>query len=209
MKNIKLLLVFAVLFAACSGRTKKVIVYANSDADINEQTKTITQKDDEGHLDKEIQFNTGDKVTIKVVQKDGSTANVEIPEGGYYILNAKAKDTIIGGYQKYSTPAQANRVMSQDELKHDIDSLKQLVVGQNANATNRTFFIPPNTATKITANTDTTIVGPYHRMTSIEQQGDKEPEVYRFFSVKEVRETIDKLQKLTGSDSTTNNEPSK
>jgi len=67
MKNMKLLLVFAILFAACSGRTKKIIVYANSDADINEQTKTITQKDDEGHLDKEIQFNTGDKVAIKVV----------------------------------------------------------------------------------------------------------------------------------------------
>jgi hypothetical protein len=43
-------------------------------------------------------------------------------------------------------------------------------------------------------------------MTSIEQKGNKEPEVYRFYSVKEVRETIDKLQKLTGSDSTTNNE---
>ena len=197
---------FSVLFVACSGHTKKVIVYANNEADINDQTKTITQKDNEGHLDKEIQFNTGDKVTIKIIQKDESTANIDIPEDGYYILNAKAKDTIVGGYQKYSTPEEANRVISQEELKHNIDSLQQLITGQNTNVTNHTFFIPPNTAAKITANTDATIVGPYHGMTSIEQKGNKEPEVYRFYSVKEVRETIGKLQKLTGSDSTTNNE---
>src|SRR4051812_27939349 len=201
--NYQLLLVFSILFAACSGHIKKVIVYANSDADINDNTKTITQKDNEGHLDKEIEFNTGDKVSIKVIQKDGSTSNVEIPEGGYYILNAKAKDTIVGGYQKYSTPEEANRMISQDELKRNIDSLQQMINGQNTNAATRTYFIPPNTATKITANTDATIVGPYHRMTSIEKNGDKAPEVYRFYSVSEVRETIGKLQKLTGDSTTT------
>ena len=95
MKNFRLFFVLSILLAACSGHVKKVIVYANSDADINDQTKTITQKDNEGHLDKEIQFNTGDKVTIKVTQKDGSTANIDLPEDGYYVLNEKAKDTII------------------------------------------------------------------------------------------------------------------
>ena len=205
----RLLLVSAILFASCSGHTKKVIVYANTDADINDNTKTITQKDNEGHLDKEIQLNTGDKVTIKVIQKDGSTANIDIPEGGYYILNVKAKDTIVGGYQKYSTPEEANRMMTQDQLKHNIDSLNQMINGKNTNATNKTYFIPPNTATKITANTDATIVGPYHRMTSVEQNGSEAPEVYRFYSVKEVRETIDKLQKLTGGDSTANKEEPK
>ena len=99
--------------------------------------------------------------------------------------------------------------MSQEELKHDIDSLQHLVTGQNASAASRAFFIPPNTATKITANTDATIIGPFHQMTSIEQKGNEAPEVYRFYSVKEVRETIDKLQKLTGTDSTANNEEPK
>jgi hypothetical protein len=206
--TLRLVLLSSVLFAACSSHTKKAIVYANTDADINDQTKTITQKDNEGHLDKEVQFNTGDKVVIKVVQKDGSNASVELPDDGYYIINVKAKDTIVGGYQKYSSPQEANRVMSQEELKHNIDSLRQMILGQNTNPANRTYFIPPNTAQKITANTDATIVGPYHRMTSVEKQGDKEPEVYRFYSVKEVRETVDKLQKLT-SDSTTNGEKPK
>jgi hypothetical protein len=174
------------------------MVYANNDVAINEDAKTITQKDNEGHVDKEIEFKTGDKVQLKVQQKDGSTSNIEIPEDGYYIVNVKAKDTIVGGYQKYSTQQEANRIITQEELKRSIDSLRQMVEGKNTSAANRTFFIPPNTAAKISSNTDATVIGPYHRMTSMEQQGNKEPEVYRFYSVKEVRETIDKLMQHTG-----------
>ena len=36
-------------------------------------------------------------------------------------------------------------------------------------------------------------------MTSIAKTGDEEPEVYRFYSISEVRETIAKLEKLTGA----------
>jgi hypothetical protein len=184
------------LFMAC--HNKKIIVYANSDVAINEDAKTITQKDNEGHVDKEIDYKTGDKVDLKVQQKDGSTSNIEIPEDGYYIVNVKAKDTIVGGYQKYSTQQEANRIITQEELKRSIDSLQHMVEGKNTSAATRTFFIPPNTAAKISSNTDATVIGPYHRMTSMEQQGNKEPEVYRFYSVKEVRETIDKLMQHTG-----------
>lgn len=191
---------FAILFAACSNNAKKVIVYANNEVSINEDARTITQKDTEGHVDKEIQFNSGGEVDLKVQQKDGSQATIALPEPGYYIANIKAKDTIVGGLQKYSTPEAANRVMTQEELHHNIDSLQLMIQGKNTNEANHTFFILPNTAAKITANLDATIVGPYHRMTSIEKQGDKEPEVYRFYSVREVRETIEKLKKLTGEE---------
>jgi hypothetical protein len=196
--NHALIFAAAILFASCGGNVKKVIVYANHDADINQDTKAITQKDDEGHIDKELDYTSGGKVELKVQQKDGTSTTLEIPDAGYYIINAKAKDTIIGGYQKYSTPEEANRMITQDELKHDIDSLQQMIEGKNTSAANKTFFIPPNTVAKITSNPDATIVGPYHRMTSIEKQGDKEPEVYRFYSISEVRETLAKLQKLTG-----------
>ncbi len=189
---------FTALLASCKGHTKKIIVFANHDVVINQDAKTITQKDDEGHVANDIEYKTADKVELKVQQKDGSTSNIEIPEDGYYIVNIKAKDTIIGGYQKYSTSQEANRVMTQEELKRNIDSLQQMAEGKNTSAANRTFFILPNTATKITANTEATIVGPYHGISSIEKQGNEEPEVYRFYSIKEVRETIDKLQKLTG-----------
>lgn len=188
----------AVLLAACGSRTKKIIVYANNDVAIDENTKTIVQKDTEGHVDKEVQFSSGGEVDVKVQQKDGSQSTIALPESGYYVVNVKAKDTIIGGLQKYSKPEDANSVMTQDELHHNIDSLEQMIQGKNTNEANQTFFILPNTAAKFTSNTDATVVGPYHRMTSIEQKGSEAPEVYRFYSIREVRETIDKLKKLTG-----------
>lgn len=187
----------AVLFASCSGHTKKVIVYANNDAVINEEAKTVVNKDNTGHLDKTLLYSTGDKVTINVTFMDGKTAAIDLPEDGYYIVNTKAKDTIVGGWQKFSTPEEANRVMTQEELKHNIDSLKQMVAGANISAASRTYFILPGAAAKITANSNAEIIGPYHRITSIAKVGDEEPEVYRFYSIGEVRETIGKLEKLT------------
>jgi hypothetical protein len=199
MRNIFLVAGFAgLLLTSCSGGSKKIIVYTNNDAVINEEAKTITQKDTDGHVEKNLNYSGGDKITLGIKLLSGEQ-NIDIPGAGYYIVNAKARDTIIGGFQKYSTPEEANRVMTQEELAHNIDSLKQMIAGANTNAVNKTFFILPYTAAKISDNEDAFIVGPYHRMTSIEKVGDKDPEVYRFYSVREVRETIGKLEKLTGA----------
>ena len=122
---------------------EKIIVYANNSAAINEEAKTVVNKDNTGHIDKTFTYNSGDKVTINITFMDGKTVAVDIPEDGYYIVNTKARDTIIGGYQKYSTPQEANRIMTQDELKHNIDSLKQMVTGANTSAANRTFLFFP------------------------------------------------------------------
>jgi hypothetical protein len=187
-----------VLFAACGSRTKKIILYANNNVVIDENAKTIVQKDVDGHVDKEIQFSSGGEIDLKVQQKDGGQSTIALPESGYYIVNVKTKDTIVGGLQKYSTPEKANRVMTQEELQHNIDSLEQMIQGKNTNEANHTFFILPNSAARFTENTNATVVGPYHRLTTIEQKGSKAPEVYRFYSIHEVRETIDKLKKLTG-----------
>lgn len=199
MKKIySLLLIAGCLAAGCSNNGKKIIVYGNNDIAYDEASKTFTQKDTSGHVEKEIDDLSG-KITFTVKEFPSGSATIDLPDPGYYIVNLKARDTIIGGLQKYSTQEEANRVMTQAELAHNIDSLKQMVAGHNENAANKTFFILPNTATKITDNMDATIVGPYHRMTSVEQTGDKAPEVYRFYSIHEVRETIEKLEKLTGN----------
>ena len=184
------------LVSACNSHTKRILVFANNEVVIDEEAKTITQKDTIGHVDKEINYSTGDKVEL-TIKSPGSENKIEIPEDGYYIVNLKAKDTIIGGYQKFSTPEEANRVMTQEDLKHNIDSLQQMIENKNVSAASRTFYILPNTAVKITSNTESFIVGPYHRMTSIEKMDGQEPEVYRFYSIREVRETIDKLVALT------------
>ncbi len=187
------------MLASCTSHTKKVIIYANSKAEISEAAKTITNKDNTGHVDQTYTYSTGDALTFTVQPMEGSAYTIEVPEDGYYIVNTKAKDTIIGGFQKYSTPEEANRMMTQDDLKRNIDSLKQMVAGTNISAANRTFYILPGKAAKITDNVQAEIVGPYHRMTSIAKTGDEEPEVYRFYSISEVRETIAKLEKLTGA----------
>lgn len=187
------------MLASCTSHTKKVIIYANSKAEISEAAKTITNKDNTGHVDQTYTYSTGDALTFTVQPMEGAAYTIEVPEDGYYIVNTKAKDTIIGGFQKYSTPEEANRMMTQDDLKRNIDSLKQMVAGTNISAANRTFYILPGKAAKITENVQAEIVGPYHRMTSIAKTGDEEPEVYRFYSISEVRETIAKLEKLTGA----------
>jgi len=198
MRNILILVVLTGTFiTACNSSSQKLIVYSNNGAIIDEAAKVITIKDTFGHNDKEIKF-SGDRTSLKVKLSSGEQ-DIAIEGTGYFIVNAKARDTIIGGFQKYSTPEEANRVMTQEELARNIDSLKQMITGSNTNAANKTFFILPYTAAKITDNTDAFIVGPYHRMTSIAKEGDKEPEVYRFYSVREVRETIGKLEKLTGA----------
>lgn len=187
------------MLASCTSHTKKVIIYANSKAEISEAAKTITNKDNTGHVDQTYTYSTGDALTFTVQPMEGAAYTIEVPEDGYFIVNTKAKDTIIGGFQKYSTPEEANRMMTQDDLKRNIDSLKQMVAGTNISAANRTFYILPGKAAKITDNVQAEIVGPYHRMTSIAKTGDEEPEVYRFYSISEVRETISKLEKLTGA----------
>ena len=78
-----------------------------------------------------------------------------------------------------------------------LDSLQLLSEGKNVSEKNRNFFILPNQAVKITENTKAMIVGPYHHMTSAETVDGKAPEVYQFYSIKEIREMILKLQVLT------------
>lgn len=199
MKNILLFAGIAVIFlVSCSSSSQDLFVYTNNGATIDEASKVITVKDTFGHNDKEIKFSGADKKTLTVKLSSGDQS-INIEGSGYFIVNAKARDTIIGGFQKYSTVQEANRIMTQEELARNIDSLKQMIVGANTNAANKTFFILPYTAAKVSDNEDAFIVGPYHRMTSIEKVGDKDPEVYRFYSIKEVRETIGKLEKLTGA----------
>jgi hypothetical protein len=105
-------------------------------------------------------------------------------------------DTIIGSYQKYSDPSKTIPVMSQVELKHRIDSLQQLMEGRNVSEANKNFFILPKYAAHITSNTEAEVVGPYHQMRSAAKVDGKEPEIYRFWSIKEIREIVTKLQVL-------------
>jgi hypothetical protein len=98
---------------------------------------------------------------------------------------------------QYTDPKLKKNVTTQADLKHDIDSLQQLTEGKNISAANHNFYLLPHTATKFTNNLEAQVVGPFHKMTSAEMVDGKMPEVYRFYSIKEIRETIAKLTVLT------------
>jgi hypothetical protein len=194
MKNIIVSLFAILLFASCVNNLKRVVVMSKGAAEFDEATKTIKAKDGTGHEEKLVSL-TDASVSLQLDAPAGKTS-IELKEKGLYILNVK-NDTIIGSYQNYTAPALQKNIMTQDDLKLKIDSLQQLTTGKNISAANRNFFILPNQAAKITENVDAIIVGPYHQMRSAEKVDGKDPEVYRFYSIREIRETIGKLEALT------------
>jgi hypothetical protein len=196
MNKIFALMAASILLIACSKNQKRVIVYTKGKTSVNEAEKLISIKDGgSGNDEKIIDYNSAEKVvlTLNGLEKPST---VDIAENGLYVLNAKA-DTIIGSFQLYGAPKENSTVITQEMLKKQIDSLQQLTVGKNITAANRNFFVLPYSAVKISNNIDAFVVGPYHQMTSIAKEEGKEPEVYRFYSIKEVREIIEKLTKLT------------
>ena len=192
MKKIMVLLSAVIVLAACSD--KKMVVMSKGPAEVNTDAKSIKAIDGSGHEEKEITLGAG-KVVFKLNTPAGE-ATVELLENGLYIVNVK-NDTIIGSYQKYSDPKLAPNMVTQEALKQQIDSLQLLSEGKNVSAANRNFYLLPNQAVKISDNTKAMVVGPYHRIRSAEKVDGKDPEVYRFFSIKEIRENIAKMQALT------------
>lgn len=198
MKFSALLIAATFVFASCSNNQKKILVLNKGRGTVDIEKQTVKIKDGAGSEEHDMVYNTGDKVSIKV-KADDKEATIEIPENGYYLLNAK-NDTIIGSLQNYSeqkaTP-DTFTVITQEMIKKSIDSLIALTEGKNVSAANKNYYILPFTAAKVTDNVNATIVAPYHNITTIEKEGDKKPEVYRFYSIKEIREKIEKQKAMT------------
>ena len=86
-----------------------------------------------------------------------------------------------------------NGALSTPELvKKTVDSLAQLTTGSNVNAANKNYFLLPNKIIKVTTTTNAKIYGPY---TTIPSGFDATtvPELYKFYTNKEIREIMDKL----------------
>lgn len=194
MKKIFLFIAIAGMLASCKNTSKKVIVMSKGDPVINTNAKTITSTDGAGHTEKMFIVGGGDH-SFKLTTPAGE-GTVEMKESGLYVVNAKS-DTIIGSYQRYTEASKANATITQEDLARRIDSLHLLLEGKNVSAANRNFYILPKTAVKISDNIEADVVGPYHQMTSVAKVDGKEPEVYRFYSIKEIREIVAKLQALT------------
>lgn len=184
-----------VLFASCSSGEKKVMVLTRSGSTVDESSKTITATNASGSESKEILLTDADKVTLQV-KNDGKETPIEIPTNGAYFLNA-TKDTIVGSYAAYSAPRTTRDTIWQETIKRSIDSLTQLIEGKNVSAANRNFFVLPFTAVKVSDNAKAIVVAPFHQMTSVTKEEGKDPEVYRFYTVTEIREKIAKQTEAT------------
>jgi hypothetical protein len=194
MKNIAVVLSAFILLSSCAGNNKRIYVMSKGPAQYDEAANTISAKDGRGHEEKIINISSAD-VALKLNGPTGE-ASVNFKENGLYVINIK-NDTIIGSKQNYVSPKLQKDMMTQDELKVKIDSLYQLTEAKNINAANHNFFILPNQAVKITDNLEAIIVGPFHQMTTAARVDGVEPEVYRFYSIREIRETIIKLEGFT------------
>lgn len=197
LRNIGLITIMGIFLAACStNNTKKIMIVATGNIDVNMDAKTITLSGGAGSNDKTVDFNVAGPLMLTLKDEDGKSSAISVNDNGYYILNAR-KDTIAGAYQNYSAPKTKVDTIKQETIERGIDSLSQLIEGKNVSAANRNFFVTPSNIVKITANMDAFVVPPFHRMASIEKVGDKEPEVYRFYTLNEIREKLTKLKALT------------
>jgi hypothetical protein len=165
---------------------------SKGDPEIQEKNGTIIGKDGVGHQETILSTSRGDWK----LESPAGKGTAELKEKGLYVVNVK-NDTIIGSFQNYVSAENAGQVVSQETVIKKLDSLRLLVEAKNVSAANRNFYILPNTAAFITSNQEAEIVGPYHKMTSAYAKDGAQPEVYRFYSIREIRETIGKLEALT------------
>jgi hypothetical protein len=188
-----LFLAVVLAFTACKGRDKKILVYASSDIGVDETQKNITLTEGTTHHEKELDFKTGDPVTLNV-QSPAGKFTLEAAEDGLYIANLK-NDTVIGSFQHVGSD-NGDAKITQEALKQKLDSLQKLLTGENVSAANRNYFIPPGKIVKISSETSAKVFGPYTTIPGSFDAGSV-PEIYKFYSIQEIREIVGNLAKMT------------
>jgi hypothetical protein len=183
--------------SACKGHHKKVIVYAGSDIQVDNTKTNITVGEGGPLHQQDLDFSGSDPVTLNVQTPTGKVS-VEAPEDGLYVLNLKG-DTIVGSYQHTGTEAGESRI-TQEMLKQKYDSVQKLVRGENVSEANRNFFILPNHIQKVSANAGSKVFGPYTTIPSAFDAGQA-PEIYKFYSIKELHDVLAKMQVMMGGPS--------
>jgi hypothetical protein len=199
-----LFLTVMVCFAACKGHEKKILVYASGKIQVDNTKQHITVEDGTTHHEQELDFTSGDAVNLDVQSPQGKM-NFNITEDGLYIANLKP-DTILGSMQHVGAEGGESRI-TQDALRQKLDSLQKLTLGQNVSEANKNYFIAPGKIAKISSNTKGKVFGPFTTIPGSFDAGSV-PEIYKFYSMKEIREIIGNLQKMSGGKGPAGNSPS-
>ncbi len=185
MKQLVVFLFSIAMLASCSGPQSKIVVMSSGKVTV--AGNVITHEPGTTH--NEVVVNTAEKNLV--INSGGSEQQVNIPSEGLYIFNLK-QDTLIGSYQRTGTEVK-QEVITQESLGYRIDSLHMLLQGKNVSEANRNYNIPPNQLVKITNNLNADIIGPFLRVPGSFEAG-KDYEIYKFYTAKEIREIIQKLE---------------
>ncbi|MBS1564679.1 MAG: hypothetical protein JST39_09835 [Bacteroidetes bacterium] len=180
------------ILASCSGGgQKKVKIVASGKVSVKDNIISL----DPGmtHNETEQDF-SGSKVTLTVNSSKGESKTFDLTEDGTYLLNLQT-DTLIGGVVNYGEGGGRPGSISAEFLDHIIDSTQQLMAGKNASDASKTFFLPPFTVKKISAADNARIVGSFNGIPNSNEPdaSGKTPEVFKFFTNKQKRETLTEL----------------
>jgi hypothetical protein len=178
---------------ACS-HNKKILVYASSDIQVDNTQKNITVTEGTTHEEKELDITEGGPITLNITSAAGKYT-LQAADDGLYILNLK-NDTVVGAYQHVGADNGGARI-TQDALKQKLDSLQKLVHGQNISDAARNYFIPPGKIVKISSDIKAKVFGPFVTIPG-DFDAASAPEIYKFYTNKEVWEIIGNLSKMTG-----------
>lgn len=183
--------IFAVciLFISCNTHSKRILVFGSSDIVVDATQKNVKVGSGTTHHEKDLTFSGADPVVINAESPAGKFT-LNATEDGLYILNLQ-KDTVVGSYQRIGTD-NGKTIYSAAQVTAMADSLQQLTQGKNVTAAAKNYFIPPGTMSHIGTNVKAKVFGPYTTVPS-GFDATSVPELYKFYTVNEVREIISKL----------------
>ena len=195
MKKLFIITVYVVTlgFIACSGGSnneKKIVIMASGKITVTD--KTIKLDPSLTHNEQEVIFKD-DKLTLTVQSTAGTNKTFDLTDNGTYLLNLQT-DTLIGGIVNYGSVGMPGSI-SAEEMDHIIDSTQQLMQGLNTNDAKGPFYILPFNIKKISAKGNTKVVGSFKGIpykNDVDSDGNM-PDVIKFFSVKQKRETLKDL----------------
>jgi hypothetical protein len=184
-----------VCFSACKSHQKKVLVYASDKitVDNNQLHITVANGDGTTHHEQELDFTGGDPITLNV-ETPQAKYTIAILDDGLYVANIKT-DTVVGSKQHVGAEGGEAKI-TQDALKQKLDSLQKLALDQNVSDANQNFFIVPGKAVKLTTEINAKVFGPFTSIPGSFDAGSV-PAIYKFYSMKEMRQIIANLQKMT------------
>ncbi|GAC1424466.1 MAG: hypothetical protein NVSMB7_00440 [Chitinophagaceae bacterium] len=179
-------------FSACSGgnNEKRIVVMVSGKLTVTD--KTIQLEPSLTHNEQELIFKD-DKLTLTVQSTGVPNKTFDLTDNGVYVLNLQT-DTLTGGIVNYGTSGRPGSITA-EQLDHIIDSTQQLLQGTNTSDAKGTYFLPPFTIKKVSAKTNTKIIGSFKGIPYSNEADNSGmiPDVVKFFTNKQKRETLNDL----------------